>query len=121
MTKVYTAAKYGQMLEMREVCSKITIAGHETTAQWVDGKEANDTQTAAAVMDFEDVKRADVLMAFSDKRGRLNTGGGRHVEYGIAMALGKRIMVVGPRGEHVFHAWPGVEFYDTAEEAIAAL
>ena len=36
--------------------------------------------------------------------------GGRHVEHGYAMALGKRIVVVGPR-EHVFHTDPATEVY----------
>jgi hypothetical protein len=119
--KIYVAAMYGQMMEMRDVRDRLVAAGHEVTAQWIDGKEANDTQSAAAIMDVQDVVRAEALIAFSQARGTMHTGGGRHVEFGIALALGKRLMVVGPRGEHVFHAYPGVRFFDTLDDAIGAL
>jgi hypothetical protein len=108
VSKIYLAAKYGQMMEMREVRDKLVELGHEVTSQWVDGKEENNSASAAAVMDVEDVRRADTLIAFSRPRGSMNPGGGRHVEFGIALALDKRLIVVGPLGEHVFHAWPGV-------------
>jgi len=108
--KIYLAAKYGDMMKMREVAEFLRNDGHEITAQWVDGKEANDTQESAALMDFEDVLRSDVLVSFSHERGTMHTGGGRHVEFGIALTLGKKIIVCGPRGEHVFHSMPGVKF-----------
>lgn len=108
MSKIYLAAKYSRMSEMAAIRDRLVAAGHEVTSQWVDGKEANDTVETAAIMDVEDVRRADTLVAFSHPRGELHTGGGRHVEFGIALERGMRIIVVGPLGEHVFHAWPGI-------------
>jgi hypothetical protein len=119
--KIYLAAKYDQMLKMREVRDHLVEDGHEVTAQWVDGKEANDSATSAAIMDVEDVRRSDALLAFSNPRGTLHTGGGRHVEFGIALERGMLLVVVGPRGEHVFHNWPSVKHCETLDEARALL
>ena len=43
-----------------------------------------------------------MLIAFSEEPRALNASrGGRHVEFGIALALGKKVAVVGPRGKHL--------------------
>lgn len=60
--------------------------------------------------DVEDVERADVLIAFTEEPRSSASRGGRHVELGIALALGKRVIVVGPR-ENVFCWLPEVERY----------
>ena len=46
--------------------------------------------------------------------------GGRHVEFGMGWAWGKRLIVVGPR-ENVFHLLPTVEQFDSWPDALAAL
>ena len=43
---------------------------------------------------------------------RNNSRGGHLVEFGVALALGLRVMVVGPRAT-VFHCLPAVEVFDT--------
>jgi hypothetical protein len=118
---IYIAAKYGQIFEMQRVRDRLVQEGHVVTAQWIDGNESSMSQEAAAVMDMEDVKRADTVLSFSNPKGQLNTGGGRHVEFGLGLALGKRMLVVGPKGEHIFHHMPGVQFFDTLEEAVRVL
>ncbi len=118
MAKIYLAASYAQMLEMRELGERLRSLGHEVTAQWIEGKEANASRESAALMDVEDVRRADTLVLFSFPRGTLVTGGGRHVEFGIALERGMRLLVVGPKGEHVFHSWPGVRFFSSAQELL---
>lgn len=120
MAKIYLAAMHAQMHEMRRVRDRFVLAGHEVTSQWIDGKEADDIKEAAAVMDIGDLKRADVLVHFSLPRGTMYFGGGRQVEYGAAMMLEKKIMVVGPQGEHVFHCWPGVMFFDSVDALLSS-
>lgn len=74
-----------------------------------------DAQAAGhASDDLEDVKRADILVAFTaasvlpeDERQRRGTSGGRHIETGYAMALDKAIFLVG-EPENVFHRLPWV-------------
>jgi hypothetical protein len=52
-----------------------------------------------AAIDREDVERADALLFSTDVTG--GAGGARHVEFGIGLALGKRIIVVG-KAENLF-------------------
>lgn len=46
--------------------------------------------------------------------------GARHVEFGLALGTGKRLLVVGYR-ENIFHVLPAVEYYETWGQARAAL
>jgi hypothetical protein len=113
--KIYLAAKFGQKAEMKEVRAFLINDGHEVTSQWLDVEEGVDTDAGVnrlahyAKMDVDDVLRADVLVTFSQEHKTLHSGGGRHVEFGVAVQAGKQIIVVGPKGEHIFHYLPCVE------------
>jgi len=61
-----------------------------------------------ALADLQDLHAADAVISFTSAGG--GGKGGRHVEYGLAVGLGKRLVLVGPR-EHVFHVLPDVEWY----------
>ncbi len=123
MSKIYLADKFGHKMKMRHVRDQLQAAGHEVTSKWVDVEEGVDSDASDeklvvyAKMDLQDVDDADVLMAFSYPRSQPNIGGGRHIEFGYALARGKRIVVVGPKGEHIFHWMPGVKCCATIEEA----
>ena len=52
--------------------------------------------------DLEDIRRADVVICFTEEPRSNNSRGGRHVEFGYALGLGKTIVIVGPR-ENVFY------------------
>lgn len=117
--KIYTAARYGDMLAMRGVRDRLVDLGHEVTARWIDGGEEGPngrTLAQAAIMDVEDVLAADVLLFFSQPEGSANRGGGRHWELGYAYAKGKRCIVVGER-EIVFHHLDDIEIYETFNDA----
>jgi hypothetical protein len=45
---------------------------------------------------------ADAVIIFTEIPNATPATGGRHVEFGLALAQGKRVIVVGPR-ENVFH------------------
>jgi nucleoside 2-deoxyribosyltransferase len=118
--KIYLAAKFEQKRKMRGIRAFLQNDGHEITSRWIDVEHEEDkshTVTDAhrieyAQMDVADVLKADVLVAFSQPRVEPAIGGGRHVEFGIALHAGKKIIVVGPKGEHIFHYWPGIMFAD---------
>ena len=62
-----------------------------------------------------------MLIAFSEEpRAGGASRGGRHVEFGLALAWGKGVVVVGPR-ENVFHTLPQVEHFWRWPEALSAL
>jgi hypothetical protein len=130
--KIYLASRYSRNAEMRNYRDELVAMGHEVTSRWIDlhagsvsfvSAEALAIQdksftpeqlsatpelcSAYAVADWADLDRADTVVSFTCGSGGK---GGRHVEFGIALASAKRVIVVGPR-EHVFHTLPEVEYF----------
>ena len=120
--KIYLAAAYQRQLEMRAVAIVLTSWGHTVTSRWIgDDQETTPLggfgvdairhylpeARAAAVRDCVDMAHAELVISFTDGQP---ARGGRHVEFGMAYAWEKRLIVVGPR-EHVFHALADVEWY----------
>lgn len=71
---------------------------------------------AAALETSSEPRGGGIFVDVEQLRKRLNhyaakaSRGGRHVEYGIALALEKAVIVVGPQ-ENIFHLLPQVEHY----------
>lgn len=142
--RVYLAARYSRLEELRTYRAWCERAGIEVTSRWLDGDHQildgqllgaddaevieGDSQHADAVAlrkrfareDWEDLKRADLVVSFTEPPRSNASRGGRHVEFGAALAWGIRCMVVGPR-ENVFHCLDAVEVFDTWHDASAAL
>lgn len=108
--KIYLAAPFGDRPKMEIVADRLKAKGHTITARWVYGGEEGLTREDIAKLDLDDVDACDTLISFTFPRGTLSSGGGRHVEFGYALARGKRLIVIGER-ENVFHHFPGVEVY----------
>lgn len=89
----------------------------------VEGDTGGTSAEAAALRakfasdDFEDVTAAEIVISFTEPPRAKANRGGRHVEYGIALARGVRVIVVGHR-ENIFHWLPQVEFCKTWEDAV---
>lgn len=66
-----------------------------------------------ALMDLYDLRTADTLISFGSDGGR----GGRHVEFGYALALGKRLVLIGQR-EGIFHTMPEVLGFNSLMEFV---
>lgn len=120
---VYLSARFARKDELRGYRDALAAAGIQCTARWLDG-EPQDLADIAA-MDREDVLRADVLVAFSEEPVEFSpypfaSRGGRHVEFGMALATGKVCVVVGPR-EPVFHHARDVRVCATWDECVAML
>lgn len=130
--KVYLASRYQRREEMKGIRDLLVFTlGHEVTSQWLDYEdnkpeafdlvEAEFTDSSAHVadaertfvcdMDFENVLAADCLVLFTPA----GTRGGCNVEWGMAMAAGKRMILVGPPG-NIFHHYVKAERYDNIEE-----
>lgn len=112
--KVYLAAKFGER-EQVEQRSYDLPKGWECTARWVYGGEDGLSREAIAELDLEDIRKADALVLFTHERGSLQSGGGRFVEFGYALALGKKCIFIGPE-ENVFMHTPGVIQYNSWED-----
>lgn len=125
MIGIYLAARFGRRDELVEYSRLLFDRGYLTTSRWLTqhqkidlhAKDASYTERQRmefAIHDYEDVLRAQRIIAFTeDPRENAPGGrrGGRHVELGIALAAGKHIYVVGHR-ENVFCHLPQVMFFD---------
>lgn len=107
--KIYLAARFGRILELREYAKHLEFQGHEITSRWLqEGAEASYEELTpararqCAEYDIADIYKSHCVISFTESRNSGYTSGGRHVEFGIALALGKTCYIVGPL-ENVFH------------------
>lgn len=123
--RIYLCSRYSQYDEMRRLRTELESRGHSITSSWIDigGKSftleelENEPGRCAerAQRDFDDVEASDCLIFVSSQGGK----GGRHVEYGIALALRKRVIILGHR-ENIFHSLTH-ETAQTYEELFALI
>jgi nucleoside 2-deoxyribosyltransferase len=128
---IYLAASYLRHPEMRTCRDQLEAMGHKVTSRWIEGEEieADDGTIGAmntvsprslerfAKSDIEDIEKATCMISFTDGAA---ARGGRHAEFGYALALGLAMIVVGPR-EHIFHYLPEVEHFETWDMALVML
>lgn len=81
-------------------------------SRWVwNGEETPETPAAYwATVDLADLDAADMLLIFPSAEH----GTGHHVEFGYALAAGKRVVVVGER-PGIFYHHPAVEWHPDLE------
>lgn len=119
--KVYLAARYSRHREMQEYAAELCALGYIVTARWIlgdhelrsDGQsDRDDWMMRWAVEDWDDLTDADLVVSFTEGPGPVagRARGGRHTEFGAALALCKPVVIIGHR-ENVFHFLPIVEFY----------
>lgn len=123
--RFYLSSRYGRRDEMRVISRHLELAGHIPVCRWIasnhdvnsfDGIYLSAKQRRQiAVDDLQDVTACDWLIAFSELECSPYGRGGRHVEFGYAMALRKRMIVVGHL-ENVFHCTHDVEFIGGASD-----
>lgn len=139
MTRIYLASRYSRREELCGYRDELVAIGHDVQARWLAGEHQwggaaaevarqyeidGITPPEAALFardDWEDVTGADLVIHFTEApRSMSSNRGGNHVEFGIALGQGKRVIAVGFR-QNVFHLLPQVEFHATWPEAIAAI
>ncbi len=111
--KIYLASRYSRREELCGYRTALESAGHTITSRWLNGNHqiddkglsteaADGERTRFAVEDWEDLMAADCCISFTETpRSMTSSRGGRHVEFGAALAAGLGCVVVGPR-ENVF-------------------
>ena len=142
--KIYLASRYSRRVELCDYRSQLEQLGHSVTSRWLNGKhqlsrdglrigavgeeyvEAGSDREAAelraffAEEDMEDVRTADLVIAFTEFPRAKASRGGRHVELGMALAWSKPVYLVGPR-ENVFCWLPSVQQFSQFDEVIVRL
>lgn len=130
--KIHLSARFSRRDELRVYRDQLQESGHVVTSRWLDmGKIITDAAVGVrgkpeearqfALEDLRDLVAAECVIAFTQMPRGVATRGGRHVEFGVAVALNigigvqhkleflkaRRLIIVGPR-ENVFHCVPGV-------------
>lgn len=129
--KIYLAARFSRREQLREIAAELRRLGHVVTSRWLETEfvhRPNENAAAPpeyrqkyALIDLEDVKAADTVVSFTEAEGTPNAGrGGRHVEFGYALALEKAAVVIGHR-ENLFHEHPAVTFFESHWDWIRTL
>jgi nucleoside 2-deoxyribosyltransferase len=119
MKKTYLAARFPRREEMESYVIAFRGCGYDVTARWVFGGENGLTRSDIALLDLEDVAEADAIVLFTEGYGTHQTGGGRFVEFGYAIALGKELNIIGDR-ENVFMHHPNINCFSTLDEFLRA-
>jgi len=114
MTRVYIAAPYQLKDQANAIAEQLRAKGFAITSTWL-GDSQEDSPEAAA-LDLRAVERADVLLLINDPAWLTRGTGGRHVEFGYALALRKRVVVLGAAPGNVFHLLKHVERIDAIGE-----
>lgn len=106
--KIYLAGKWEEYETIREYAEELEYLNHEITCAWFkDHVGPKIALTRAAIEDTQGVRMADCCIFIFEKE--LNYRGS-YSELGMAIALSKRIIVVGSGGnKNVFVNYPLVE------------
>jgi hypothetical protein len=125
---IYLASRYSRIEEMQGYKELLESDGHIVTSRWVmgdhqwDGSNDDDTSPGAdlarkyALEDLEDIDDSETVMCFTEQPRIGTTRGGRHVEFGYALASRKQVVVVGPV-ENIFYSLPMLSVFNTFEWA----
>lgn len=128
--KFYLAARYSRRAELAGYAAELRKLGHEVTSRWLDGSHEvdDDGLSVEAPMlqrrrfaneDWADLQAADAVVCFTEPPRSTASRGGRHVEFGAALAWDKSVHVIGHR-ENVFCCLGAVAFWETWSEFLAS-
>jgi hypothetical protein len=130
---VYIAGRYSRRDEFRLVAKQLEDAGIFVASRWLHedkplqtqmGDDSEDFYIETQEIDLADIESADEILFFAEDPLIGTPRGGRHVEFGFALAIARffgnmRISVIGPK-ENVFHYNSNVKHFDSLENYIAA-
>lgn len=111
--KIYVAAPYPDRDSAIVVMHMLEAQGHVVTSRWL--KSPDELADEHARKDLDDVAEADVLLAINGRDWENAGTGGRHVELGYAIALGKEIVLMGRRS-NIFHYLSCVRVIERIED-----
>lgn len=130
MSKIYIASRFGRREEVQCLSDDLESLGYSLTGRWYRkdantqvnypkfSEEALRNNEKIALDDWDDILSCEIFITLTEDMSDLPAGaarGGRHCEFGLAIAHDKRIIVIGPR-EHIFHYLPDVKVYNSVAE-----
>lgn len=111
--RIYIAGRCERKEEADTLALDLELSGHTVVSSWhrPNARSPELREREIAEGDLLDLLDADTLVSLAEQP-RTPTRGGRHVEFGIAFALGHRIIVYGDGDglyETTYHSLPEVE------------
>jgi uncharacterized protein YuzB (UPF0349 family) len=126
MSRIYIAAKFSKLEEMRENANQLARMGHVCTSSWLKEDPSNDVLDdndvkwkGVAETDLYDLVNSEAIMIFTEDAEHEFKRGGKMVEFGFALGYGLRLIVIGPR-QNIFMYLDEVEVYETLEQFLYA-
>jgi hypothetical protein len=117
--KVYIAAPFPLRSDAVRLMEYLEAHGHVVTSTWLRIHDMPNCDDSAR-LDLADVARSDALIALNPPGWEEKGTGGRHVEFGCAVTLGKLVVLLGAR-TNVFHFLSDIEVVSSQEAARVAL
>jgi nucleoside 2-deoxyribosyltransferase len=118
MTSVYIAAPWPLKTEAQRIAAVLRAQDIEVTSRWLVALSENSHENA--VIDLDDIARSDVFLALNPESWADKGTGGRHFEAGFALAMDKRLVLLGMK-TNVFHYLNQIRVVSTLREAIAVI
>lgn len=118
--KVYIAAPFQCIGEADVLRQRLAAAGIGCTARWITDALSAELSDEWARNDLADVASADALVALNPEGWESRGTGGRHVEFGYAIALDKPIYLMGAR-TNIFHYLSRVVVKASVEDLVTVL
>lgn len=127
--KVYVAARYDRKDEVTEIVECLMCDGFTVTSTWHREPYApkvqlpdlpEDEHRDLALRDIRELDEADVILLLTDPPTEPHVRGGKHVEFGYALAKDKELICCGP-AENIFHHLPRVWIVDDFHAAVEVL
>lgn len=116
---VYVAGSMAARVECEHRAQSLEARDYRVVSSWHRRDESDETYEDIGSQDMLEILRATHVVVCGDTP---SSTGGYHVECGIALALGKDVVVIGEWGERcVFAHVPGVRRYATWEQYLVVL
>jgi len=113
--KIYVAGKYEERRRIRRLMVELENMGHTISSDWTVHEMYHDLAVCAQE-DYEGVRNCDALVAIVDIPLKYQ---GLWVEVGLALAWGKRVLLVGEFGEScIFSKLPWISKYPTINDLL---
>ena len=119
--RYHLAARYARRLELCGYREQLLSIGDTVTSRWLDFRKMPSWGFGITRQDCEDLMAADAVITFTEIPNTILATGGRHVEFGLALAEGKRVIIVGPRENVVHYLVPGSQIFATWNQAFATI
>lgn len=124
--KVYIAGRSEDQAKIAEIKAEFEASEIEVNAGWIQQKDLSIDKDGLSEkrrklwIDLTQIAEADIFVLFNPQDAHRTGTGGRHVETGYAIALGKPIFLIGS-GENIFHFHENVREFDSTQTAINAV